>query len=217
MTHVIVIAQRKGGAGKTTLSCQLTAALLARGERVLGIDADEQQSFTQWAAARAERRDIDDRFLGVNTERYGWSGAVPYGVEAPDVVIVDTPPRIDGGVRRALRSADLVLTPLQLSPIDLDASVPTAQAINAAGKKPLFVVNRAPARARIADEIRAQISKYALPVAATELGNRAAFAESVYAGAGVIEIAKRSPAAVEIEALTDEVLAAIGRHGRAAA
>ena len=206
MTRIIAIVQRKGGAGKTTLACQLTSALLARGRRVQGVDADEQQSFSQWAAARAEFSPDEPNFFGVAPDRYGWNATPRRGADAPEFVIIDTPPRIDGAVRRAIRAADLVLTPLQLTSIDLEASLPTAQAVSAAGKTPLFVINRAPARARIADEIRRQIKKYALPVASSELGNRAAFAESVYRGAGVVETFKSNPAATEVAALVEEVL-----------
>ncbi|MEL7485592.1 MAG: hypothetical protein AAGJ87_00085, partial [Pseudomonadota bacterium] len=91
-----------------------------------------------------------------------------------------------------------------------------AQAVNAAGKTPLFVINRAPARARIADEIRVQIARYELPTAAAELGNRAAFAESVYEGAGVVETAPKSPAAREVLSLLEDVLSRLD-VGRAAA
>ncbi|MEL7488588.1 MAG: ParA family protein, partial [Pseudomonadota bacterium] len=122
MSRIIVIAQRKGGAGKTTLACQLTSALLKTGASVVGVDADEQQSFTQWGARRAQRLGDEPAFLGVAPERFGWTTAHHHASNAPDFIVVDTPPRVDGAVRRALRAADLVLTPMQLSPIDLEAS-----------------------------------------------------------------------------------------------
>ncbi len=216
MAYVITIAQRKGGAGKTTLACQLAAALAAKQIRVAGADLDEQQSFALWAHVRAANRDADPFFAGVFEKRIGLSSAVRRSRGLADVLIVDTPPTADYDVRRAIGAANLVMAPMQLSPIDLAASLPTAEAIGAAGKSALFVVNRAPAKSRIAAEIRIQIDKYRLPVARTELGNRTAYAETMGVGAGVVEAAPRSAAAAEIRALTAELFAIAGQFRKAA-
>ena len=216
MTYVITIAQRKGGAGKTTLACQLAAALMMKQIRVAGADLDEQQSFSLWGRVRASNRDEDPFFAGVYDKRAGLSSAVRRTRGQADVLIVDTPPTADFDVRRAIGAANLVLAPMQLSPIDLAASLPTAEAIGAANKSALFVINRAPAKSRIATEIRAQINKYQLPVARTELGNRTAYAETMGAGAGVIETAPKSAAAKEITALTSELFAIAGQFRQAA-
>ncbi len=215
MTFAITIAQRKGGAGKTTLACQLASGFIQSGRSVLGIDFDEQQSFAGWAAARRERQEDDPLFHGVILNKMGITAHMRR--VKPDVLIIDTPPTIDLSVKRAIASADLVLTPMQLSPIDLQASMPTAEAVGEAGRDVLFVINRAPARARIADEIRRQIIKYNLPVAKTELGNRTAFVESMAGGAGVLETAKTSTAAQELSALMDEVTSRVKGRRKAAA
>src|SRR5271169_3219730 len=45
---VITIAQRKGGAGKTTLATQLAVAWARCGARVAALDIDPQGSFSAW-------------------------------------------------------------------------------------------------------------------------------------------------------------------------
>lgn len=209
MTFVITIAQRKGGAGKTTLACQLAAMLLADNFRVAALDLDEQKSFSHWAALRRQRIDENAAFTLETATSYGLSSALRRA-QGADVAIIDTPPAVDPAVERAIRAADLVLIPLQLSPFDLTASLPTARAIGQAGRPFLFVINRAPPRARIADEIRTQIKKHRLPVAKAEFGARAAFAESIAAGAGVVETAPSSPAAAEVRDLAREVMKRAG-------
>ncbi len=221
MTYVITIAQRKGGAGKTTLASQLAAAFAAKGISVLGVDLDEQQSFTSWGNRRRERFENDETlgddvfFLGVTDRRMGLASGLRRA-SAVDVVIIDTPPTADFEVRRAIKAANLVVAPLQLSPIDLSASLPTAQAIGEAKKSALFVINRVLPKARVATEIRKKIEEFNLPVARAELGNRTAFTESMMTGAGVVETAPRSAAAKEINALMSEIFDIAGQLKQAA-
>ncbi|MEL6507144.1 MAG: ParA family protein [Pseudomonadota bacterium] len=207
MTRIITVAQRKGGAGKTTLVCQLLTALMASGRRVAAIDADDQASLSHWVSVR-ERRLPGLDFPLEQATSYGIASSVRRLRRAqtpPDFIFIDTPPLLDRSLSRAVGAADLVIVPLQLSPLDLDATMPTARVIGEAEKPVLFVVNRAPARARVADMIRTQLRQSQLPMARAELGNRAAFAESLASGQGVVETAKRSLAADEITALAREV------------
>lgn len=215
MPFVITVAQRKGGAGKTTLACHLASAFRAAGLSVRAIDADPQRSFTLWASARQRALPEETAFSLESVSGFALSGALRTS-SASDIVLIDTPPSVDMTVERAIRAADLVLTPLQLSPIDLAASLPTAQAIGEAGRPFLFVINRAPPRARIADDIRAQIKKHRIPCAAVELGNRAAYAEAIAQGLGVVETEPTSLAGQEVTALSQEVLKRRGVRERAA-
>ncbi|MEO1015108.1 MAG: ParA family protein [Pseudomonadota bacterium] len=208
MPFIVTVAQRKGGAGKTTLCCQLTAALAGRGLSVAAIDMDDQRSLARWAETRATRLGELD-FALQTANGYSISAGVRRARNA-EIVLLDTPPSVEPAVARAIGLADLVLAPMQLSPLDLDASLPTARIIGDARKQALFVINRAPPRARVADRIRAEIARYELPVAGVELGSRAAFAESIADGRGVVETDPRGRAAQEITALTDEVLAIAG-------
>jgi len=215
MTVVITIAQRKGGAGKTTLAAQLIAALIKSGRSVGALDTDDQASLTYWASLRETRLGALD-FALETTSGYGIGPAVRRlqrgtgAVPAPDFVIIDTPPTIDRALNRAMTIADLVLVPMQLSPLDLDATLPTARLIGEVDCKALFVINRSPPRARIADLIRSQIRQTKLPLAKTELGNRTVFSESMVNGEGVVETAPNSQAASEINALVKDVERCLG-------
>lgn len=215
MPFVITVAQRKGGAGKTTLACHLTSAFRVRGLSVFGLDFDEQRSFSAWARARKRAKPDEPAFDHAEASGFATIPALRLGA-AFDLVVVDTAPNTEMGVQRAIRAADLVLTPLQLSPLDLAASIPTAKAIGEAGRPFLFVINRAPPRARIADDIRAQIKKHRIPCAEAELGNRSIFAEALARGLGAPEADPSSVAAAEIDALAREVLKRRGTARQAA-
>lgn len=215
MTTVLTIAQRKGGAGKTTLACQLAVALVKRGHRLHAIDTDEQASFTHWAGHRQRRYGKLDFEMDAGTG-FGLPSIVRRARARADIILIDTPPTADRAVARAIGLADLVLSPMQLSPLDLEASIPTAELIGSLRKPALFIVNRAPPRARIADRIRAKINECKLPVAQQELGNRAAFAESLATGRGVLETDPHGAASTEIDMLCDEILSRAGLSIRAA-
>ena len=53
--HVLVVANPKGGVGKSTLSVNLACALAASGARVAIVDNDEQGSAAAWAAGCRSR------------------------------------------------------------------------------------------------------------------------------------------------------------------
>lgn len=204
MSFVITVAQRKGGAGKTTVAAHLAADLAGRGFDVVAIDLDEQQSFTAWARRRLTETanaqiDLDEESRFSLGYRLG-------KLQSRQVVIIDTPPAVCRTVDGAMRAADLIIAPIQLSPLDLDASLPTARMIGASLRPGLFIINRAPPRARIADVIRAKIRESRLPVAKTEWGSRAAFAECLAAGKSAAETDPGGAAAAESRALTDQVI-----------
>lgn len=59
MAKVIMIANQKGGVGKTTTAIEL-CALLGKDNRVLGIDLDQQRNFSKYAGARLDGASIHD-------------------------------------------------------------------------------------------------------------------------------------------------------------
>ena len=52
MAAILTLAQRKGGAGKTTLAIHLAVGWRRAGRRVAMIDVDPQGSLAQWAELR---------------------------------------------------------------------------------------------------------------------------------------------------------------------
>ena len=202
---IVTVAQQKGGAGKTTLAVQLAVTLAADGRRVVLIDIDPQKSGSAWHAVR------DGKLGGENTIALtsiaGWKldSALNRQAREADVVIIDSPPHAETEAKAAIRAADLVLVPLQPSPMDLWAIDPTLDLADAHGAAPLIVLNRVPPRGKLADTMRAALAERNLPVSAAQLGNRQAFAASMMNGRGVVETDKRSPAADEIRRLAAEV------------
>lgn len=205
MAFVIAIAQRKGGAGKSTLAANLATALAGSGARVALLDTDPQKSLVRW---RAEREGALAQAAALAFEDpSGWR--VPAALDrlrrAHDFVVVDTPPHDDTDARLAVRAADLALVPLQPSHADLWASEATL-GLAAAEKTPVqIVLNRMPPTGRLRDEIVAELRARRLPLMAPALGNRNAFPAAFARGLGVTEAAPRSAAADEVRALAEAI------------
>ncbi len=203
---IVTVAQQKGGAGKTTLAAHLAVAFTDAGKSVAVIDIDPQQSLTFWYRVRAER--FGDAHAGLLvSQTQGWRARseVERLAEDHDVVLVDSPPHAETEAKIAIRSADLVLIPVQPSPMDVWATRPTLQ-LAATEKVPvLMVLNRVPPRANLTDEMADEIEHLGGRVARARIGNRVLFASALAEGRAVGEMRPHSRAASEISALSEEI------------
>ncbi|MCT8161068.1 ParA family partition ATPase [Pseudoruegeria sp. SHC-113] len=206
---VLTVAQQKGGSGKTTLAANLAITFRERGMRVAVLDTDPQGSLGRWFMARFEARGEDEGLSFGTASAWGVSYEVGKLSGSHDVVIVDTPPKIDADLRPALRVSDLVIVPIATSQVDLWATEGLMELAAREDKPVLFVMNRAAARARLTAEVAQKVAELQGEKADTVIGNRVVFAEALGEGLGVSEKGRKGPAALEIAALADEVLARV--------
>jgi chromosome partitioning protein len=108
----IVVANLKGGVGKSTTSVYLSAAAAARGyEPVVLVDADRQASSAVWLEARP----IDGvEVVEAPSERtlkkaMGQDGGI---------VVVDTPPADERLIQSAIEAADAVVIPTRAGGVE---------------------------------------------------------------------------------------------------
>lgn len=153
----ILVANPKGGSGKTTLATNIATYYALRGRSVALIDYDPQASSLDWLAARpADRPPI----MGIDAA--DGRARVPRDVE---VTILDVPAGIRGRqLADVLRKAETVVIPVIPSPVDLRAAarfheelVQTRQLVNEQVKV-MTVANRvrenSPSRWLLEDYLR---------------------------------------------------------------
>jgi chromosome partitioning protein len=187
MGKVITLAQQKGGAGKTTVAANLAVALIGRGLKVAMVDSDPQGSLGRWFLARRQRGEAGIEFSTASAWGVGFECEKLRRVA--DVVIVDTPPKVDADLRPALREADLVLVPVTGSMLDLWAVDGVMDLI---------------AGARLSAQV-AEAAGDVGAVATARLSDRVAFAATLGEGRAAADL--RGPAGDEARALAAEVLA----------
>ncbi len=202
--HILTVAQQKGGAGKTTLVAQLAVALERQGRRVALIDIDPQASLAAWVARRRATRPDSRVHLA---EVSGWRLGNELARIKPDfdLILIDSPPHAETDARAAIRAADLVLVPIQPSPMDLWATRPTLDLARGEARPVLVLLNRVPPRSKLTTQVRGMLADQGIAVAATQIGNRTAFAATLLDGLGVAETGGNRSAAAEIRALTNDI------------
>jgi chromosome partitioning protein len=113
---VIVVANPKGGAGKSTLATNVAGCLAAAGHPVMLGDIDRQQSSRQWLARRP----------GHLAPILGWDVTGDHIARPPKGVthvVLDTPAGLHGKrLDATLRIADRLLIPVQASLFDIEAT-----------------------------------------------------------------------------------------------
>lgn len=205
---IVALLNQKGGVGKTTLAVHIATALTLRGRRVLLVDADPQGSALAWSASRAD--DSIVAVVGLPTKTL--HREIQMHVPNYDDIVIDGPPRVNELARSAIIAADIVLIPVQPSPYDVWAAKEIVDLLSEASvyketQKSAFVINRKIVNTAIGRDVVDTLAGYELPVLATAICQRVAFAESAVQGSTVLELDPKGIASQEINGVVDEVLA----------
>jgi len=202
---VITIAQQKGGSGKTTMTAHLAVAFTEMGKSVGLIDTDPQGSLGRWYLNRIE--------AGLEAPELGYTTATAWGSSMEiklhsgnrDILLIDTPPKIDADLRPSLRESDLALIPVSASYLDLWATEAVLGLAEREDCAAYLLLNRAMPRAKVTAEVRQAMEELPAPILETMICNRVAYSGALGSGRGVSEVGRSAPAAKEIAALAEEI------------
>ena len=183
--HTLLIANPKGGSGKTTLATNVAGFLAGKRQRVVLADEDPQQSSTHWLARRpalfpkvhakpADKRDLSEL--------------------DPHWLVIDSPAGINGAeLRTELRRADALIVPISPSVFDMAATARFLDTIAQAkdvkeGKLPVAVVGmRVDPRTKSAAELDAFLEASPFPVV-THLRDTQTYVYCARDGASVFDL-----------------------------
>ena len=204
----IAVANQKGGTGKTTLAVNLAAGLHRRGTTVL-LDADPQGSAANWARVGGADGDLPP-VRGLVAAEVG--SAIGQAADSCRYVLVDCPPHLQSDtLRRVMEWVDLVLIPVQPSPLDLWASVDMAAAVvGTRVRNPrlraFMVLNQLDSRNALSGAMHQALAEFDVPALTNGLTRRAAFRSAALEGRSVYGLGSRGASAVrDLEAIIKEI------------
>jgi chromosome partitioning protein len=166
---VIVVANPKGGAGKSTLATNIAGYLAAQGHAVMLGDADRQQSSKLWLGLRpAAARPIAGWDTGATS---GGGDEIVKPPKGTTHVVLDTPGGLHGKrFNEVMKLADKVIVPLQPSVFDIFATRQFLDQLaehRKAGKVQVGLVGmRVDSRTIAADKLQEFMATLGLPVLA---------------------------------------------------
>ena len=206
MSIVIAVVQQKGGVGKSTVSAHLAVEFSQKGFSVALIETDPQGTLNNWYELRQSwQKEISFIFSHIN----GWKISNEISKHADcDLVIIDSPPHTEAETRTIIRAADLVLIPMQPSPIDCWSAVTTIKLAEYENKPIKVLMNRFNSNTKISKNIRSQVP-YKMN---SYLSNRISFVTSMLQGKCATEVATNSAAAKEVNAVVGEIHEFLGNN-----
>lgn len=179
--RTILVANPKGGSGKTTLSINLAGYLTASGQRVAILDLDRQKSATQWLASRDARLPKIELLAQKQGEASGW-------------LVIDSPAALHGkNLEHALKLAHQVIVPIAPSLFDIRASQDFIAALHAEktvrkGRAFVGLVGmRVDARTRAGVTLETLMAEQDLPVLAY-LRNAQNYVNAAFEGKSIFDL-----------------------------
>ncbi len=159
---IVVVANPKGGVGKSTVATQVAGYFASRGRSVMLGDADRQQSSRLWLGLRPPAaRPISTWDVG--------KGNIARPPKGTTHVVLDTPAGMHGGMLKdVMQLADKVMVPLQPSVFDIFATrafLDELAAHRKAGRLQVGIVGmRVDERTIAADKLHEFVDSLQLPV-----------------------------------------------------
>ena len=201
MPITLATANPKGGTGKTTVAIHLAVAACRNGYPTKLVDADPQGSVLDWSNR------TPDEYDGPFVEHVPSGERIAPAVEGADVVVIDSPARLDERTGAVLSVADIALVPVRPSGLDLWGTAEfldvLAEHVGAAGLRAAFVASQRDVRTTLSEELERVLSNQELPLL-DGLTSRVAYARSLSEGKTVLD-GYDATAEAEVQRLLQDV------------
>jgi chromosome partitioning protein len=182
--RVMTVFNVKGGAGKSTIACNLAVEAVREGQKVLLIDSDTQASSMDFRAARAENEALPQFQAVAITKSTLHKDIKAFGDF--DLILIDAGGRDTGTHRSAVIACDVLLIPVLPSQYDIWASQGTIEVMEEAATirhiKARILLNQVIPNTRVAEEAIEALKAFTVPLCVTRIHSRVAFKQSIVEG-----------------------------------
>lgn len=199
--RTIIVANQKGGSGKSTLVTHLAVAAERNGDGPVVItDTDPQGTTADWFNVReasspaympATMANLAEKAAELSQAGAKW-------------LFVDTAPAIHEHNTELLRLADLVIVPLCASPNDLRALGKMLPILEAAGRPYVFALTRVNPQAKLTIQTVMALSEHG-PVLQPALRERVGYPSAMIDGRTAQELDPNGPAGLELSEMWENV------------
>jgi chromosome partitioning protein len=225
--RVLVLAQSKGGVGKSTLAIHLAAEAARKKRRTVLLELDDGEhagTVSVWSQARAartaERRNSDlavdkpkvlPEVMRVEPHRLKVALA-RLEREGVQLVVIDLPGTGSLAVNPAIGAADLVLLPSRPQGVDLAISGATLEVVHRADRPYAYVLTMVPPTGHEAQDVTDELEAAGHPVAPQSIGQSKTFYRAIEDGTTVQETQPNGTPASEIRNLWKWIDQQLGEH-----
>ena len=204
---ILSVVNQKGGTGKTTIATNLATAF-SKGDNVLLIDADPQQSALDWKADRSENL---PSVAVIGLPAPNLHREIQHLKKQYKLIIIDGGSRVTATARAAVAIADFILVPTLVSKPDVlstqkffkEVVEEVASMRGSVSGAILLTMVKAGTIFNLSGQKQIKTLKY--PVLKSVIYHRIAYQEAISMGKGVIEYASKSKAAEEMLNLSKEL------------
>ena len=180
---VLTVANRKGGAGKSTCAAHLAIEAVKSGLKTILIDMDPQKTLETWWQKRAD----ENPFL-LETSAVDLPDTVDrLGDKDLDLCIIDTPGDASENALVGIRVADLIVIPSKPTAPDLTAIGRTISLVEENKKPFIFVITQGIVRSKATLQAASVLSQFGA-VAPAVISNRMSYANAMGLGGSAAEL-----------------------------
>lgn len=211
---VITVGGIKGGSGKTTIATNLVVYLSGIGKDVLLVDADEQETATDFTAWREETKEGEVGYTAVKLAGDQVRSQVLKLKDKYEYVVIDTGGRDTTSQRSALFCSDIYLLPFNPRSFDIwtvgkvEKLIVEIRSVKPQDLLVYSFLNRADARGADNEDSASLLSaSEEIEFIPYLLGNRKAFSHASSKGLGVLELNPQDEkASQEIRQLFEQII-----------
>ena len=187
---VITVANRKGGAGKSTCAAHIAVEAVKNNIRTILIDMDPQKTLEMWWK---KREDALPALVDATSDNL--PNVLDKLEESFDLCVIDTPGDASLNAVISIKEADLVVIPSKPTAPDLAAIGRTISLVEEHKKSFVFIITQITVRTKAAIQAASVLSKFGA-LAPSSISNRIAYATAM--GTGLTAVNTDKIAAEEI-------------------